>query len=132
MARIDGGRGVVGLHLYTRDRRILGQQPRAVSAGTVAGSKSEQRRRRTTDEADPHVSATQEKKGKNVEWAGVQEFGPRLRLWTADGLRGGVGGPRQRGFGPGAGFLHFFLFKFKLLFVFNYFKSKWVTNSNLF
>jgi hypothetical protein len=32
----------------------------------------------------------------------------------------------------GAGFLHFFLFKFKLLFVFNYFKSKWVTNSNLF
>jgi hypothetical protein len=75
---------------------------------------------------------TRKRKGKNVEWAGVQEFGPRLRLWTTDGLRGGVGGPRQRGFGPGAGFLHFFLFKFKLLFVFNYFKSKWVTNSNLF
>jgi hypothetical protein len=75
---------------------------------------------------------TWKRKGKNVEWAGVKEFGPRLRLWMAGGLRGGVGRPRQRGFGPGAGFLHFFLFKFKLQFVFNYFKSKWVTNSNLF
>ena len=91
--------------------------------GSVLSGESDLRRK-TTDEADPHVSATQEKKGKNVEWAGVQEFGPRLRLWTADGLRGGVGGPRQRGFGPGAGFLHLFLFKFKLLFVFNHFKSK--------
>jgi hypothetical protein len=117
---------VVGLHLYARDKGILDQQPCAVSAGTVAGRRQQVRVEEENDRRSGPTCKrhTRKRKGKNVEWAGVLEFGPRLRLWTADGLRGGVGGPRQRGFGPGAGFLHLFLFKFKLLFVFNHFKSK--------
>jgi hypothetical protein len=38
MARIDGGRGVVGLHLYARDRRTPGRSPCADSADSVAAA----------------------------------------------------------------------------------------------
>jgi hypothetical protein len=57
--RNDGGKEAVGRQLYTRDKGIPDQLPCAVSAGIVAGSKSV-RRRRTADEADPHVSDSSE------------------------------------------------------------------------